>query len=142
MVSGIIFGKAGNPFLPAILRSTSGAKRAAAAAGRFRVRVVEDEPLADQARVVVEDGAVQVQQALLVDEDLRAVRPFEDLVAQAGLLLPGEGVAQTRAPAPLDPDAQPTLVDALLGHQLPDRVRGRLTNLDHDNKGDAGWTFS
>src|SRR5712691_8526808 len=122
--------------------STSGAKRAAAAAGRFRVRVVEDEPLADQARVVVEDGPVQVQQALLVDEDLRALWPFEDLVADAGLLLPGEGVAQARAAAPLDPDAQPALVDALLGHQLPDRARGRLAYLDHDNEGDAGWTFS
>src|SRR5580704_5133995 len=133
MVSGVNSADPGSP--------RSGAKRAAAAAGRLRVRVIEHEALADQARVVVEDGAVQVQQALLVDEDLRAVRPFEDLVADAGLLLPGEGVAQARAPAPLDADAQPALVDALLGHQLPDRARRRLTNLDHDNVGAAGWTF-
>src|SRR5262245_40524368 len=94
----------------------SGSERAATAAGGLRVRVVEHEALADQVRVVVENRAVQVQQALLVDVDLRAFRPLEHFVAEARLLVPGERVAQPGTAAALDADAEPTLVDALLGH--------------------------
>src|SRR6185295_17168564 len=88
--------------------------------------------LADHVRVVVEHGAVEIEQALLVDVDLRAVGPFEDLIAEPGLLLPRERVAQPRAPAALHADAQPTFVDALLGHQRADLARGGLTDLNHD----------
>src|SRR2546427_9338395 len=89
----------------------SGAERAPAAAGGLGVRIVEHEPLADQIRVVVEHCSVEKQQALAIDEDLRALRPFEHLVADTRLLLPREGVAQTRASAALHADAQTPLVD-------------------------------
>src|SRR5262245_11049242 len=87
------------------------------AARGLRVRVVEDESLADQVRVVVEHRAVQKQQALLVHEDLGALGALEHLVAEPGLLLPCERVAQPRTAAALDADAQAAIVDALLGHQ-------------------------
>src|SRR5262249_27782057 len=106
------------------------AKGAAAAARRLGVRVVEHEALADQIRVVVEHGAVQIQQALLVDVNLRAVRPLEHLVAETRLLLPREGVAQPRAAPALDSDTQSTVVDALLGHQRTDPACGNLGNLN------------
>src|SRR5438128_10901623 len=70
---------------------------AAAAAGRLGVRIVEHEPFADHVRVVVEHRAVQVQETLLIDENLRALRPLEDCVAQPRLFLSRERVAQTRA---------------------------------------------
>src|SRR4051812_26797409 len=89
----------------------SGSERAATAAGRLGVRVVEHETLADQVRVVVEHGPVQVQQALSVDEDLRALGTLEHLVAEPRLPFPREGVAQPRAAAALDADTQPALVD-------------------------------
>src|SRR5258708_31963566 len=99
-------------------------ERAAAAAGRFGVRVVEDEPFADQVRVVVEHGAVQKEQALFVDVNLRAGRPLELFISQPRLPLPGKRIAQPGAPATFDADAQSTLVDALLGHQRADLARG------------------
>src|SRR5258707_169432 len=86
----------------------SGPEGAATAAGRFRVRVVEHEPFADQVRVVIEHRAVQKQQALLVDKDLRVLRPFKHLVTEARLPLPLERVAQARTAAALDADAQST----------------------------------
>src|SRR5262249_15425144 len=93
--------------------------------------IVEHESLADHVRVVIEHGAVEEEQALLVDEDLRAFGPFEHFVTEPGLLLPRERVAQPRTPAALDADAQPALVDALLGHQRADLVRRRLADLNH-----------
>src|SRR5262245_41877293 len=112
-------------------KSALRAKGAAATARRLRVRVVEHEALADHVRVVVEHGAVEIDQALPVDVDLRAVLALEDLVAEPRLLLPRERVAQPRAPATLHADAQPALVDALLGHQGADLARGGLTDLNH-----------
>src|SRR5262245_13656161 len=112
-------------------KSALRAKGTAAAARRLRVRVVEHEPLADQIRVVVEHGAVEIQQALPVHVDLRAVRPLEHFVAETRLLLPREGVAQPGAAAALDADAQSAFVDALLGHQRPDPARRNLADLNH-----------
>src|ERR1700730_8288588 len=57
-----------------ILQTSLSSEGATASAGRFGVRVVEDEALADQVRVVVEHRTVQKNQALLVDENLRAIR--------------------------------------------------------------------
>src|SRR5262245_14017230 len=91
----------------------SGSERAATAAGGLGVRVVEHEPLADQIRVVVEHRPVQIEQALLVDVDLRALGTLEHLVAQARLLVPGERVAQSGTAATFDAHAKPALVDAL-----------------------------
>src|SRR5207253_4595358 len=76
--------------------------------------------------------AVQEQQALLVDEDFRAVGSFEDFVAEPRLFLPRKGVAQARAAAAFDADAQSALADALLGHQRPDLARRALADLNHD----------
>src|ERR1051326_3148007 len=87
------------------LKKSLRSKRASTAARRLRVRVVEHEALGDQIRVVVEDGPVQIDQALLVDEDLRVLGPFEHFVAEARLLLPRKRVAQARAAAALDADA-------------------------------------
>src|SRR5712672_1611695 len=111
--------------------SRLGSERATAPASSLRVRVVEDEPFAEQARVVLEDGPVQVQEALLVDEDLRAVRPLEHLVARPRLLFPREGVTQARAAAAFDPDAESALGDALLRHQRADFPPRVFTNLNH-----------
>src|SRR5262249_22929276 len=111
----------------------SGSERAATAAGGLRVRVVEHESLADQIRVVVENRPVQIQQALLVDVNLRALRALEDFVAQPRLLVPGERVAQPGTAAALDAYAKSALVDALPGHQRPDLLRGHLGNLYHSN---------
>src|SRR5262245_21826491 len=113
----------------------SGAERTPAAARGLRVRVVEDEPFADQARVVVEHGAVQIQQALLVDVQLRAFRSLEHFVAEARLLLPREGVAEARATAALYSHAQTSVVDALLGHQGPDLPRRGFADFDAHRSG-------
>src|SRR4026209_2534230 len=59
------------------------------------VRVVEDEALADQARVVVECGPVDEPEAPGVDEYLRAVRTLEYVIAVPGGSLPGEHVTET-----------------------------------------------
>ena len=56
------------------------------------------------------------------------ILPF---VAEARLFLPGKRVAQPGAPAALDADAQPAVVDALLGHQRADLASGALTDLNH-----------
>src|SRR5258706_568166 len=77
------------------------AEGTAAAAGRLRIRVVEHEALRKKCGVVVQRRAVEEQQALPVDEDLRAVRPLEDLVAQPRLAVPRERVAETGAPTAL-----------------------------------------
>src|SRR3989442_4618525 len=112
-------------------KSALRAKGTAAAARRLGVRVVEHEPLADHVRVVVEHRAVEIQQALLVDVDLRAVGPLEDFVAKTRLLLPRERVAQPRASAALHADAQSALVDALLGHQRAHLARRGFGDLNH-----------
>src|SRR2546425_8667011 len=112
-------------------KSALRAKGAAAAARRLGVRVVEHEPLADHVRVVVEHRAVEIQQALLVDVDLRAVGSFEDFVAKPRLLLPRERVAQPRASAALHADAQSAVVDAQLGHQRADLAGCGFADLNH-----------
>src|SRR5262245_27007803 len=83
------------------------AKRRPAPARAFGVGVVEQEPLADQAGVVVERRAVDESVALLVHENARALRTLEDVVAFPGCRLPREGIAQPRAAAGFDADAQP-----------------------------------
>src|SRR5580765_4091909 len=101
-------------------------ERTAAAAGRLRVRVVEDESFADEIRVVVEHGPVQEEQALLVHKELGAFGPLEYLVAGPRDFFPRERIAQARAAAALHADAQAALVDALLGHQRADLARRRF----------------
>src|ERR1019366_8806992 len=102
-----------------------------AAAGALGVRIVEHEPLREHVRVVIEHRAVQKQQTLLVDVDLRALGTVEHLVARPRLLVPRERVAQPRAAAAFDADTQSALADALLGHQRADLARGGFSNLNH-----------
>src|SRR5688572_5104026 len=108
----------------------SGPERTTAPARLLGVGVVEDEPLGQQLGVVVENGALQEQVALLVHVDLGAV-VLEDLVAQPRLTLPREGVAEPRASTPLHANAEPPFADALFGHQRLDLPRGRVGDLDH-----------
>src|SRR5205823_14234660 len=79
------------------LRAVLYAERHAAPACILCVRVVENEPLAHQARVVVEHGAVKQPKAPGIDEDLRAVRALEYDVCTLGRLLPAEYVLEPRA---------------------------------------------
>src|SRR5437763_16474742 len=115
------------------------AEGTAAAAGRLRVRVVEDETLRQERRVVVERRAVEEEQTLLIDEDLRAVGPFEDLVPEPRRGVPPECVAEAGAAAPLHADTKTALADALLGHQRPDLLRGGLAYLDHGRLWATGY---
>src|SRR5262245_2274122 len=138
-LTGIESGVIGRWSLPSSAQSRrslseggSRAEGAAATAGLLRVRIVEHEPLRQKRGVVVECRAFQKQIALLVDEDLRAIA-FEDLVAGSGFLLPGERVAQPRAPAALDADTKTAIGDALPGHQRLDLLGSALTNFDHVN---------
>src|SRR5262245_2795527 len=116
----------------------SGPEGAAASARRLRVGVVEHEALRDEVRVVVEHCSVEIQQALLVDEDLGAFRPLEYFVPQTRLPLPRERVAQPRTPATLDANAQAAIVDALFGHQRADLARGAFADLNHAHYA-VGW---
>jgi hypothetical protein len=84
---------------------------------------MEDESLSQQRGVIVERGAVEKQQALLIDENLRALGPLEYLVAEPRLLVPRERIAETGAASTLDADTQTALADALLRHQRLDLLR-------------------
>src|SRR6188508_1825887 len=61
--------------------SESHRKRRPAPAAALGVRVVENEPFAHQARVVVERRPVDEPEALGIDEDPRSFRTFEHVVA-------------------------------------------------------------
>src|SRR5687768_969892 len=107
------------------------AERGSASTRRLGIRVVEDEPLADQTRVVVERRAVDEAVTFRVDENLGAVRPFEHVIAGARRRLPGERVAQTRAAAGLDADAQTAIGEAVLRGHLLDELSCVLADLQH-----------
>src|SRR3712207_3333295 len=96
------------------------AERRAAAARGLGVRVVEDESLADEARVVVERRAVQKPVAARVDIHLGAVGSLEDVVAVARSGFPGERIAESGTSARLDADTESTLGDAVLQRHPPD----------------------
>ena len=68
---------------------------APASARALRVRVVEDEAAADQARVVVERGAVDEPVALRIDEDFRAVRRPRTRGRRRGASLPRRTCSST-----------------------------------------------
>src|SRR5438552_5708826 len=115
-------------------KSALRAEGAATAAGRFRVGVLEHESPGDEICVVLQHRAVQIQQAFFIDVQFRPERSLEHLVAQPGLLLPRKDVAQSRAATALDADAQPAIVDALIGHQGADLARGGFRDLNHDQE--------
>src|SRR5207237_8880800 len=107
------------------------AERHTAAAGALRVRVVEDEPLTEQARVVVEDSAFEQPEALGIDEHLRAHRALTDDVRVLGRLLPAEDVLEPRAAARLHADPETGRAKGALDQHLLDLVRRVLRDLNH-----------
>ena len=98
---------------------------------RFRIRVVEDEPAADERRVVVECGALNELITLRVDEHLRALGTFENVVAFARRSLPRERVAQTGTSAGFDADAKPAVRDTVPGGHLLNECGGVVADLKH-----------
>src|SRR5690606_21088669 len=92
----------------------SGGKAAAASATLHRVRVVEREaPLVD-AFVEVDSGAVEVQQALLVDGDPHAVLLDDVVLGVVGLVVEAEAVLKAAASAAGDTDAENGMLRHLL----------------------------
>ena len=73
------------------------------------MRILEDESLAQQARVVIERRAVEQPKAARIDEDFRAVRTDVDLIGRPGIRIPRKRVFEARASAGLDADAQRAL---------------------------------
>src|SRR5262249_3939108 len=100
-------------------------------AGALGLRVFEDKAFADQARVVVQRRPVEEPEALLVDEHLRVVGPFDHLIVWPRLGFPGKDIAQPRAPARLDPNPQSATRHPLLIEQLLDLFAGILRDANH-----------
>src|SRR4051794_39066858 len=105
------------------------AERGAAPARRHDVRVVHLEAGAHQTLGVVDRRAVDVAQALLVDEDADAV-VVEHLVAVVALV-ERELVLEAGAAAALDRDAQPSLGLLLRREELADLLGGDVGESDH-----------
>ena len=82
-------------------------ERAAAAAGALDVGIIELETGAFQRLDEIDFGAVEVQQAGLVHEDLQAI-VVVSLVEHIRSVLEGHGIAETGAPSADDGNAQPT----------------------------------
>src|SRR5829696_7058299 len=95
------------------------------------VRIIEDEPLADEARVVIERRPIDEPDALGIDEHLRSFRPFEHVVTVLGGRLPGKHVTQARAAASLDADAEAALREAVAHDHLVDEFAGVFADFDH-----------
>src|SRR5690349_2245137 len=88
------------------LRPPLGAERGAAPARAGRMRVVGDEPLAQQARVVIEHASVEQAQALWIDEHASPLWSGEDRIAGGRRRCPSERIFEARAPARLHAEAQ------------------------------------
>src|SRR5262249_16431582 len=110
----------------------------AAAAGTLDVRVLELEAVAHEPGDEIERRAVEVEQALLVDEDLHGAAVGRDELEHAvarlgGLVGPLEGVGEAVAAAAAQPDTQPERGLALglaLRRQLGDLRQRRLGGVD------------
>jgi hypothetical protein len=81
--------------------------------------VREREPFADEARVVIERGAVEEPVAFRIDEHLRAFGAVEHVVALPGFGFPRERIAQPGTAAGLDADPQAPLREAVLIRRPP-----------------------
>src|SRR4029453_17224918 len=100
-------------------------------AGPLGVRVVEEEPLADQARVIVERRAVDESVALLVYKNPGVLGALDDVIAFLRSRLPGKHVAQPGAAPGLDADTEPAgLKPVFLGH-FSDELARVLADLKH-----------
>src|SRR5262245_45331841 len=104
---------------------SSDAERDAAAARALRVRVVENEPLAQETGVVVEDGAVDEGQALGINGNLRTVGALVDEVGVLAGDFPSEDVFEAGTAAGLDPYTKAGLPLSPLVNHSPD-MGGRV----------------
>src|SRR5579872_2740720 len=110
------------------------AERRSAAAAALGVRVVEDETLADEARVVIERRPVEVREALRIHVDARALGAVEHVIAVTRARFPGERIAEPGTAAGLDPDPETAARDALFGRHLSNECCGVLTDLQHGSQ--------
>src|SRR5579872_3071009 len=104
-------------------------KRSAAAAVLLGVGILEHKARLHQRFLVIERHAVEIKQALGIDDDLHAVK-FEYLVGRTLFGIKPELVAQARAAAAKHAETQHSL-DTLLGESLPDLVDRLRRDLDH-----------
>src|SRR3989442_1664902 len=103
-------------------------ERGAAATGSLHVRVLQVEARGHQFVPVIEDRAVEVEEALAVDDQLGA-RVLEDLVAIARLV-EVHLVGEPRATPTDDLHAQTAIRQALLHDEPLDLLRGRVRHPD------------
>src|SRR5262245_57049399 len=122
---------------------SSDAERTAAPAGGCGIGILDGEPAAGHGIDEVHFGAFQIADAHRVDEQLDAVR-FEDLVANAAVLLDHQPVLEARTAAALHEYAQPAAGFALFRKQLADFRGGRLRHIHHnfDSPGDCAERFA
>src|SRR5947207_7340637 len=115
-------------------------ERAAAAAIPRRVGVPKDKSLAHQRLFVLERRAIQVQKALGVHENARAVL-LEDFVAVARLRIQAHRIGQSGAAAALHAHTQPANFrrHAFLFEQRPDLSGGALGQVDGSDVRDPSF---
>lgn len=113
-------------------RDGSRGEGAAAATTARRLRILEDESLADESFLEVECRIREIEKALGVHEDARAVL-FDDFVAVARLCFEAHGVRKARTAAALHADTQSAGVrgDAFLGEQVADFLGRFFGDVDH-----------
>ncbi len=102
---------------------------ASAAAGLLGVGVHENETLAHESAIEVQDCSVQIDIALEIAEQLNAVA-FKDLVAGALLRFKGQVVGQARTTPALDTDAKACRIDVLPRHHAPHFFDRSVCNLN------------
>src|SRR6185436_16195665 len=100
--------------LGALRRRASYAKTRPASACRLGVRVLEHEPAAEQARVVVERRPVEQPMTARIDPHAHALRSVENQIRVLRRRLPREDVLKAGAAAGLHADAEPGGVLMLL----------------------------
>src|SRR6266850_469335 len=115
------------------------AERAAAAAGRCRVRVLDREAAAGHRVDEIDLSPLEVADADRIDEELHAIR-LEHLVAGSAAFLDHQAVLESRASAALHEHTQAAAGLSLFRQQLADFRRGCRGHIHHnfDSPGDGG----
>src|SRR5438094_4205488 len=107
------------------------AQRNAAAAGAGRLRVVDDESLAQQARVVVEHDAIEQTKAPRIHYHPRASRSVEHRVVGPRCGFPSENVFESGTAAGSDADPKRVLAALALREHLVDVRRRAIGDPNH-----------
>ncbi len=113
-----------------IKRSQLNAKRAAAAARAFHVRVIELEAGTFDGLDVVDLDAIQVHRAHLVDRDLEPIK-IDHLIGLIGLVFKCHVVLETGAASADDGDAQRHRYRILQAHDFLDLGTGSGSQTNH-----------